>query len=653
MEAGKERAAVNRFSPFRALTAAVCAITVFGCAGNPGAQQKKADSGYLIRDAHVITGTGRELADADILIRDGKIARITTARQDAQGAEVIDGRGKTLIPGLIDAHLHIQGFSYHDDRESDAYLRDRVPGLMRALLLKGVTTARDMGEVEHFIFRLRDEVRGGRIEGPNLLIVGPNITSKGGHADADIGSLNPYLRTGRGLACVVETEAGARATVDRLAAAGVDCIKICYHGGQSLGFPNDIVLKKFDKPIVAALVGEATKLGLRVACHTNNESEVREILELGVSEIEHGIADKVLEDPRIPELFTEKGIYFVPTLQIFSMGPGAAGFERFNKPNLSILNGAGVKIALGTDMMVESQAPDTIHAELAFYVDSGLSPMQAIMAGTRNAADCLGILARTGTVEEGKDADLILLDADPLANISNTRRINRVFKGGRLIAPPAAAAAPELPGTSFPQERLAYLDKSEAQVKGLAERSYELSAFAGAGTIAATCAPRGGESSVSEQVRAKPSLETEEWSYEKAAEGSSVRARREGDMVILTGSYKGKRIDKSFSLDGEPWFQLFPFDLASFAKSGMKEMAFKGIGVSDKGGAMSMATFVVKKAGIETIEIGGEKRSCVKLALGIPGFPIWHGYSWHDPETGILLRFGVKETRLDEMSIID
>ena len=169
-----------------ALGAAVVLFVLFKYLRRP---KKKKTDGYLIRDVHGIVGDGSELNHQNVLVKNGIIQKIGSETIEAADAAVIDGKGMTLMPGLIDAHLHIQGgFGCHNEEESDVFLREKIPQIFsEGMLPYGVTTIKDMDAPKHFIYKLRDKLRSGEITGPELLLVGPNFTAPGGHPASTLG----------------------------------------------------------------------------------------------------------------------------------------------------------------------------------------------------------------------------------------------------------------------------------------------------------------------------------------------------------------------------------------------------------------------------------------------------------------------------------
>lgn len=597
-------------------------------------------SAYILENVHLITGDGKEEFNKNVLISDKKIMKITDEKISVKNSEVIDGTGKTLMPGLIDSHMHIQGTTNTSEKESDEFLENRLPEQFFSLLKNGVTTIKELGAPESFIYKLRDKLDSKEITGPNLLIVGPNITAKSGHPAVTLGGDNPWIR--EEMAEEVENEQQARHTVKRLAERKVDFIKIVYQGGKYYYFDKELVINKLDIELVKAIIDEAKKYNLKVTAHVAHEADVLELLQTDIYGLEHGITDKYISDgDKVMELWKDKGVYYVPTIQVLT-GEHDKNVMKYCMHNLKKLNDYGVKIALGTDNMLEVLPGDIVHKELEYYVEAGLTEMEALVAATRNSAEYLGILDKTGTVEEGKIADLILLDSDPLEDIQNINNINTVFKDGDIVYSKADLKKIVLGEYTFPSyEALIYTDNTLAASKNTLEKNYALDQFSSSGVIKLNYLDNS-SSVIQETFQTKKNLETTEWSYTKASDGTDIKAAANDNSITLTGTFKNKEVSKKYPLDSLPWMQMGVFDLCSFATSGYEKISYCSIG-TDGRGALNLTQFDSQKEGDETIEVDGKNYECIKIGTVISEYPfIWKGYSWHDRETGILIRYVTK-----------
>jgi len=396
-----------------------------------------------LRHAHVIDGTGGAPLEDTTIVVDGSVVQV--AAPDAlvpSEAQVLDLRGLSVLPGLIDAHVHLGGFVV-DDPEWQFSLWSAFPFFLdfardfkrrRTLALEnGVTTVRSAGDNHPQILRLRDRLDAGKRLGPRIIAVGPIFTAPGGHPASTIYKGNRYVV--EHATRQVEDPNEARAEVQRLASDGADQIKAVYGGANP--FDLDHPVPKLQFGVLQALVDEAHQCGLPAMVHVGTAKDAIEAVSAGANSLEHGI----LPGAGSPECPTElvnamldHGTFFVPTLTAaWAMKrtfPDALGNSmRW----VAEMHRAGVCIALGTD----AGAPGVVigraaHRELELLVESGLAPKEAIAAGTCNAAGVIRRADRLGTIEPGKQADLIAIAGDPLKDIRMTREIRLVLKGGTV-----------------------------------------------------------------------------------------------------------------------------------------------------------------------------------------------------------------------------
>lgn len=384
----------------------------------------------VLRGGTLIDGTGREpIRNVVVVIKGNRIERVGSGLLVPPEADVIEVQGLTLLPGLIDCHVHLGGPIV--ERREDVrkpwkmipdfwdYLR-QMTHRRRLAIENGVTTVKSVGDVHPQILELRDAIAAGKLEGPRIFAVGPIFTAPGGHPAGTIYRGNPWLIT-RATRQVSDPEA-ARREVVRLAGEGVDGIKVVYSG------PGE--LPRLRRDVLEAIVDEAHKHELRVVAHTRTADEVKEVIEAGVDGLEHGLTapEELTED--LIQLMRERGLYYVPTLQVH----GSQALPRV-QANLRRLSAGGVKIALGTDANNPGRVNigTGVHKELELMVAAGLQPMEAILAATKNAAEHLGKGNDLGTIEPGKFADLIAVSGDPLKTIGDVRNIRLVIKGGKVL----------------------------------------------------------------------------------------------------------------------------------------------------------------------------------------------------------------------------
>lgn len=381
--------------------------------------------------------TGKMLSDQAIIVENGKIVSVgpDSGTQDAS-VTVIDLSGKTVLPGLIDAHTHITfdpRFGY--DRLAISVPREALIGAKNAriTLLAGFTTIRNLGASEFADIALRDAINAGDVPGPRMDASGPALSITGGHCDDN---LLPYEwhATQVGVADGVEN---VQHKVREIIKYGADVIKICATGGV-LSLGDNPQHSQFTQAELNAMVADAHRLGRKVAAHAHGAEGIRWAAEAGVDSIEHG---SYIDDDAIAAM-KQHGTYLVPTLYLgdwflenaskTGVPPAmlAKGKEVMPaaRKNVAHAFASGVKVAFGTDAAVY---PHGLNAhEFAVMVKLGLTPLQAIQAATVNNADLLGWPDKVGVVEPGHYADIIAVEGDPLQDVTTLERVKFVMKGG-------------------------------------------------------------------------------------------------------------------------------------------------------------------------------------------------------------------------------
>lgn len=613
------------------------AIVLFVLIKYLGRPKNKKDS-FIIKNVHIITGDKTEKFNQNVYVSKGIIEKISDEPMEIKGVQIIDGEGKTLMPGLIDSHIHIQGMNSKSDEDSDRFLAEKIPEIFsEGVFPFGVTTIKDMCAPRHFAYKLRDMINKGKLTGPELLIVGPNFTTPEGHPANTLGGENPWMR--KEMAIEVSSKEDVTNGISELKNAGVDFLKMTYQGGDYLYFGKNVPLKKLDKVFMQQIISEGKKNGLNTTAHVFYKEDVRALLEAGIYGIEHGILDEALTaDDDILKLWKESGARFVPTVN-------AMTYE--NDPNrlinsihnLKLIYDAGIPVAMGTDTMLEAGTEESVQHELEYYVEAGLTPMQAIELATKNAAEHLGIAHRKGLVKEGMEADLILLEKDPAKDISNIRFISKVFAKGKTVYSSNPIASYDIPEYSYPEG----VTEINLVSEDGSERKVDVSRYASDNEITVTIL-KDRKVYFEEKCKVGKNLSAEKWSYVRASDNTEVYAEKVDGFIHLTGTFKGKAQDKTFRIEDGLWYQTMDMAMPAFIASAQEEILFYSIGTGDNRGAMGLGEFAAKKCGEETIELNGKTYNCHKVSFVLTQFSwAWTGYYWFDKQTGQLIQSGEKK----------
>ncbi len=409
----------------RLMTLIVLSAATAGC----GTPVERSD--VLITNARLIDGTGGIQEGVMIAISGDRIEGILSEGELREGDLTIDAAGRTVMPGLIDSHVHILIDDPVVDQETLAeYMENSVKANLAGYLAHGVTTVKSAGDPVDAILELRQLIEEGKIDGPRLLAVGPVLSTPEGHPSVTIFADNPWLRE----QIVGETESveGARETIVRLAGKGVDGIKIVYEGSdsdQTYLYNNRVSIRRLPQALMEFIIEESHRHGLPVTAHTKEEEGVLSVVEAGVDSLEHGVVAKTPVSEPVVEMLREAGVFYIPTLQV----PRGEEVRERAMANLKQLSDAGVRIVLGTDTVGSTSSGSNTISEAELMVEAGMSPAQVIQAGTRTAAEHLGKGDDLGTLEAGKLADLIIVEGDPLESISVLRTPWVVMKGGQVM----------------------------------------------------------------------------------------------------------------------------------------------------------------------------------------------------------------------------
>ena len=372
--------------------------------------------------------------DGLIIIEEGKIKYAGSSdRGYSDDGEIIDLSGKTVLPGIVDGHIHSLFDASPDpfgslEKDSASLITIKAVGFMEETIRNGVVAVRDMGGLNYLEFGLKEAIDNDLIPGPKMQLAGSLITMTGGH--------------GHLIGREVDSPAEARKAAREQLKTGVDFIKIMATGGVMTegvepGAP------QLTEAEMAAAIAEAYKAGRKTATHAQGNEGIKNALRAGIDTIEHGV---FLDDEAI-ELMLENDVYLVPTLAavhcIVEEGVEAGIPEFAVKKSEAVMEShirsfqmareAGVKIAMGTD----AGTPLNLHGgnlyELELMVEYGMEPLEAIKAATLTGAEMMGLEDELGSLEPGKDAHLVICDGQPDRDIRDIYYIDEVYKNGRLV----------------------------------------------------------------------------------------------------------------------------------------------------------------------------------------------------------------------------
>jgi imidazolonepropionase-like amidohydrolase len=409
-----------------------------------------------IQAGGLIDGTGRPIRrNVTIVITGERIREIRAGRVVPTGARVIDLSRLTVLPGFIDAHTHLTfppmaepGWKTLLGTPDTAAWVARARTNARLMLEAGFTTVREVGALCLADKTVRDEIAAGRTVGPRMLvgtyaINGPKTASDSARGYQP-GRCAGEPGVGRAIEEAMATDSASIVTAVREAVRdGADVIKI-YATGDVLSTRSTVDDVTFPLNAFAAAVRTARSLGRRITAHGHGTAGIKAAVRAGVTSIEHG---SNLDD-ETARLMAKRGTFLVPTLMVGADIVAQARSGVLPEPIRSKALGneprvarsfqralrAGVKIALGTDNIFSPHG--TQAREFVLLGRAGLSPMQAIQAGTKVAAEMLGLADEIGTVAPGRFADLVAVEGDPLEDLARLQRVAFVMKAGRVVKQP-------------------------------------------------------------------------------------------------------------------------------------------------------------------------------------------------------------------------
>ncbi len=441
-----------------AIGAAMLCVPMAGAAPS-----EKADAPVIVRNVKIFDAAGNDPYSADVEITHGRFSAIGKNLRTPRNSTVVEGRGLSLLPGLSDVHVHWTGMG----------------GITRAetatlLLTHGVTTATDFhSSPESFAPKRRWHEQ---LVSPHVVFTARTAT-RGGHGadwgDETMTRLATTPREGTGI-------------VRALAPYEPQLIKVFADGWR---YGSGINNATINVDALAAIVEEANAIGLPVVTHTVTVDGAKTAAEAGVTAIVHAIQDRKLDEELI-ELLKASGTYYAPTLAVYEpRADKVAGNtevqmqpilrrQEASRYNLQQIAAAGIPIALGTDSGI-SATPfgESTVRELELLVDFGLTPTQALIAGTANSAKVLGLGDDRGTIEVGKRADFVLVRGEPWSNISDYRNIESVFVDGLQVVEGASlkmAQGPDVPPAVKAKALIDDFERSGELTAGEAQRQVDV-----------------------------------------------------------------------------------------------------------------------------------------------------------------------------------
>ena len=404
-------------------------------------KENKAVKTIALRKVHLIDGRGGARERMTVLIQGNRIAAVGPDREISvpRDAAVPDVRGMTVLPGLIDCHVHLSLGAEADvvsaiQNDPPALTTLKASRFARLTLQAGFTTVRDVGCRDHSIFALKQAIADGLLPGPRISAAGLAICMTGGHARF----------IGREADGPVEVVRAVREQLE----AGAEVIKFIASGGVLTPGTSPECAQMTPEELAAGMA-EARRAGRRVAAHAHGAEGMKNAIKAGTHSIEHA----TLMDEEAAGLMREYGVFMVPTLSALATTAAcglacgipesaltkAKSMQARHEASFKKAARAGIAIALGTDAGTPFNYHGQNAQELERMVALGMTPMDAIVAGTSAAAALLGLAQTLGTIEPNQDADLLVVDGNPLKRVTVLRDRDKLFgvmQGGRFVSGP-------------------------------------------------------------------------------------------------------------------------------------------------------------------------------------------------------------------------
>ena len=394
----------------------------------------------VLKNACVIDGTGAAPAPGATVILDGKVInQVGRNLPIPDGAQVIDLKGKTLLPGFTDAHTHMGGsVSLERPGAVSRFASYDYAEHREAALNWGVTALRSAGDFTPDILTFRDDVNAGKLRSPRILASGRFLQAKGGHPLSTVYSDDPVIAEN---ACVlIDDDTDIDAEVGKLCDLGVDWIKVMVSDDNKFKYPDTLTPTLSDNQL-RLICDAAHKRSRPVMAHIDDIGDIVRAVNAGVDTVEHTInvatSDHEMTD-EVLALLTGRDVWVVPTLVATKIHDGSVPAAPPVWPALKAaaarMINAGVRIGVGCDSGIPFVPfGECVHIEMELLTEVGYTPLQAIAAATGKNAEMLRMPHLFGTVAPGQAADLVVLGSDPLADIKNTRDIRMVLREGAVV----------------------------------------------------------------------------------------------------------------------------------------------------------------------------------------------------------------------------
>lgn len=393
----------------------------------------------VLKNVSLIDGTGKApVKNATIIIESGRFQSVGENLPIPEDATTIDLKGNYVIPGLIDAHTHLNGSSSLD-RPGMSHLHQSYDYVeMREGCLRwGVLAVRTCGQFTDEALAFRDAVKNGEIErSPRICASGPMFQAPGGHPCYTVFMSDPEVEAN---ACaIVRDDTDIESIIRETKNKGVDFTKIFYAHLNKMDYPNPV--PRIPKERLKQIIETSHRYELPVVVHVDSPAEMWDAVECGADSIEHMISAGEVDTELSPELIVltkEHGAIVDPTMiSVLRFDP--LGSEPSVRPAVKKAirqcYEAGIPIAVGCDSGIPFVPfGESVHDEMACLVEAGIPPLEVISMATMGNAKLLKMEEDIGTIETGKVADLIVLAKDPLEDIQNTKTIQMVFQSGRVV----------------------------------------------------------------------------------------------------------------------------------------------------------------------------------------------------------------------------